>query len=89
MLAPASCLRTVNSLYYGSGSVQLIMACLPRIAFILAEASPPPPLSLINTLTEEAEVCTRCPLCKEKCEGGRVQRKPRHQRVVSRQPESK
>lgn len=80
-------MSTVNSLYYGSGSVQLTLACLPWLAFSLPAASLPP-LSLINTLsflTEEAQQYTRCPLCREKCEGGWVQRKRRNNAVVSRQ----
>ncbi len=80
-------MSTVNSLYYGSGSVQLTIACLPWLAFRLAGASPPP-LSLVNTpnsLTERAVKYTRSPLCKEKCEGGPMQRKRRNNCVVSRQ----
>lgn len=80
-------MSTVNSLYYGSGSVQLTLACLPWLAFSLPAASPPR-LSLINTqssLTEEAQQYTRCPLCREQCEGGWVQRKRRNNAVVSRQ----
>lgn len=69
-------MSTVNTLCYGSASVQLTTACLPclqtgrRISFTL-------PLSLSHThltLLLRRLKSTKSLLCWEKCEGGRVKR---------------